>query len=208
MSATRLALPLLALGLACSDEAVTTTGFIDDYLDAYCGYIMRCCDAVERSYMTDTACRRQREPYIQALLASTAEDAKVTLVESKARDCIKALNDSDCTRATAAAGCLAGVTQGQQQSGDDCTYSPECASYYCIQDQKNVQGYCAGSSGGSCSGDDRACDQGSFCDDTKMQCVPQVAEGQPCDRPEQCASGICAPQKYCVAAPTPLCDGK
>ena len=210
MSAVRtVALPLVLLGLvACSDDTISATDFVDDYLEAYCGYIMRCCDAVERSYMTSTACQLDRRPYVEQLLASKADGAKVTVLNDKARACIDSLGDSDCSAATTARDCLVAVTRGQQASGDPCSTSPECESYYCIQDQKDVEGYCAAGSGGNCSGDDRACAAGSYCDDGTLQCLPRKEEGQICHRPEQCQSGICSPQKVCVAAPTPLCDGE
>jgi len=211
MSAMRPRAALIALTAlaACSDDSVSATQFVDDYIDAYCSYIMRCCDAqTERSYMTKTACEQDRRPYVERLLASTAEGAKVTVLTDEARGCIDGLKDSDCTTATASRDCLVKVTRGQQEAGEPCTYSPECTSYYCIQPQKNIEGYCAASSGGSCSGDDRACDSGSYCDDNTLQCVPRKDTAANCNRPEECQSGICSPQKLCVAAPSPLCDGQ
>ena len=95
-------------------------------------------------------------------------------------------------------------------AGEDCTYSSECESFHCIQPQKGAQGYCAPvSSGGGCSGDDRACTKDSYCDTTTMQCAPRKDAGEICHRPEQCNSGVCSPQKLCVAInENEFCDGK
>jgi len=197
----------LTLLVGCSDDAIGPSKFVDDYLDAYCSYIMRCCDLEERSYTTKDVCVEHRRPYVKDLVAAEAQTSFVSLVTDKARSCIDLLK-SDCKAATAARDCLLAVTMGQHKSGEDCTYSPECESYYCIQPQKNTKGYCAGSSGGSCSGDDRACDQGSFCDETNLQCAPRKLVGDICHRPEHCISGVCSPQKLCVTAGTPFCDGE
>ena len=197
---------LLALA-ACSDDSVSAGQFVDDYIEAYCSYIMDCCDAAERSYMTKIACENGRRPYVEELLASKASGAKVTVLSDKAHSCIDALKSSDCAKATAARDCLAKVTQGQQAADEPCTYSPECESHYCIQPQKNVLGYCAASSDGNCSGDDRACETSAYCDSGTLQCTPRKDMAAQCDRPEECQSGICSAH-LCVDAPSPLCDGQ
>lgn len=208
MTRTLLPLPLtLVLFAGCSDDSIGSSQFVVDYPDVYCSYLMRCCDAVERSYTTKDACVGAVTTRVKEMVASDAADPAVDLVTDKARSCLDALR-GDCTKATAARDCLLEVTLGRQKAGDDCVYSPECESFYCIQPQKGIKGYCASSSGGSCSGDDRACSQDAYCDDATLQCLARHAAGDNCHRPEECQSGICAPQKICVTAPTALCDGE
>jgi hypothetical protein len=199
-----------ALVAGCSDDTIDVDQFVDDYLEAYCSYAMRCCDSPERSFTTKQACIDGWRSHVDELLAFRKADTSfATFVTGEARSCIDALG-KECEAATAARDCLAKVTRGQHKDGEDCTYSAECESFYCIQSQKGAKGYCAPvGSGGGCSGDDRACTKDSFCDTGTMQCSPKKDSGDICHRPNQCTSGVCSPQKLCVAInEKEFCDGK
>jgi hypothetical protein len=207
MSQSRIVILTLFTMTSCTDDSLGVDQFVEDYLEAYCGYLMRCCDSPERSYTTKQSCIDGRRPLVDAMLAfRNAETPFATFVTAEARSCIDVLG-RDCETATTSRDCLSKVAQGQHTSGEDCTYSAECDSFYCIQSQKGAKGYCAGSSGGACSGDDRACSTGSFCDDATSQCDPRRDPGDNCHRPEMCKSGVCSPQKLCVSITDPFCDG-
>ena len=202
----------LVAGLAaCSDEVkLTMDDFMSRYPAAYCSYLIACCDQAERSYGSEAACKTVVEDQVSDLLAfREADEAHATFEPQAATDCLEILESKSCTEdPTLADGCLDRVTRPSQQAGDDCTYSAECSSYYCIQPQKNTLGYCGSEGAGQCSGDDRSCGEGSYCSSAN-QCTPKIADSATCGRGNECLSGICSPSaKICVPRQTPYCDGK
>jgi hypothetical protein len=204
-----LTLPLLALlWPGCSDDApLTAEQFLVEYPQAYCDYVWRCCSSDERSYNAKGVCTTAKTKQVEELLAfRAAENPGATFDHAAARSCLDVLNGNDCAAATKAKDCLLDVARPQHDDGEDCTYAVECTSYHCVQPQKNTPGTC-GAASGSCSGDDRACGAGSYCDATR-QCQPKKEVGNPCGAPVECLSGICALEiTSCVTAPDPLCDG-
>lgn len=202
---------LAVLALLCpgcdGEETLSADQFLAEYPQAYCDYVWRCCSSDERSYNAKGVCVTAKTKQAEELLAfRNAETPYASFAATSARACLDALNGNDCAAATKAKDCLLDVAQPQHNDGEACTYAVECTSYHCVQPQKNTPGTC-GAASGSCSGDDRACGTGSYCDATR-QCQPKKEVAKPCGAPVECLSGICAMEiTTCVAAPDPLCDG-
>ncbi len=197
----------------CSEElTLSVDDFMAQYPGAYCSYLIYCCDQAERSYGSENACKTIVEEQLNDLLAFREADTPFATFEAEpAADCLDRLLAKNCTEDSAlASGCLTSITRPGHTSGDECTYSAECASYYCIQPQKNTVGYCGSEGAGQCSGDDRACAAGNYCSSANV-CTPKVKEedSSTCGRGNECESGICsASAKICVPKQTPYCDGK
>lgn len=202
---------LSALLWGCSEEVkVSMEDFMAQYPGAYCSYLIACCDQAERSYGSENACKTVVEERLSDLLAFREADTPfATLEADPATDCLERLQAKNCTEdAELAMGCLNTITRPGHKSGDECTYSAECSSYYCIQPQKNTEGYCGSEGAGQCSGDDRACAEGSYCSSAN-QCTAKIADSSTCGRGNECESGICSPNaKICVPRQKPYCDGK
>ncbi len=204
-------LPLLLLLGACGDDAVSADDFISKYPDAYCAFLWRCCDSNERSYSSTATCANAVRDQVNELLAFRDDgSARAEYLEAGAKGCLDKLESGFCTDTTLKGGCLDDVTRAGAKTGDQCRYSAECASFYCVQQQKNTLGLCGERSviGGSCSGDDRGCPLGSYCS-AYRKCETQKGSGSSCSRPEMCESGVCsASGKYCSGkGTTQLCDG-
>ena len=201
---------LVTLSPACSgSDEMTADEFVAAYPAAYCAYLMRCCDPGERSYGSKPICEQAIGALVNELLAFRASDTPyASFLPGSAKACVDKLQSSACTDdKTLAGGCMVEVARPQHKAGEDCTYSAECESYYCVQPQKNVRGSCGSPGGSQCSGDHRACSEGSYCKDG-VSCVPKIEHAKPCSSGFECQSGICSSSaKICVARIEPWCDG-
>jgi len=207
----RLALTLIpALCLGCSGgDDMTPAEFVALYPDAYCGYLMRCCDPAERSYGSKPICEQAVGTIVSELLAfRESETPFASFLAAPAKACIEKLKSAACTDdKTLADGCMFDSVSPLHKAGEECTYSSECDSYYCIQPQKNVKGICGSVGGSQCSGDHRACSEGSYCKDSRS-CEPKLEIAKPCSSGFECQTGICSSAaKVCVAKLEPWCDG-
>jgi hypothetical protein len=193
-------------GASCSDDSsISAENFAAEYAQAYCDYHFRCCGSAERSYGSKSQCVNQQQDRAESMLAFIAAGAGAfaSFDGTKGRSCIDSLLKDGCSEVQVA--CLDQVTRAKHTEGEACTYSSECESFYCVQEEAGTKGYC-GAQSGSCSGDDRACASGSYCDG--IQCQTKKDSTQPCGRPGECMSGICSPSKICGTAEAPLCDGQ
>jgi len=200
----------LTLALGCSgEEEISAEEFAASYPEAYCGYLMRCCDPGERSYGSKPICEQAIGEAVKELLAFRESATPfASFLAKSAKSCVDRLRNLSCTDdKTLADGCMFEAVSPQHKAGEECTYSSECDSSYCIQPQKNVKGTCGGSGGSQCSGDHRACSDGSFCKDGRS-CLPKIEHAKPCSAGFECQSGICSSSaKICVARIEPWCDG-
>lgn len=199
---------IIVAATGCSDEdPITVEDFVKQYPSAFCGYVFKCCKASERSYGGENQCKVAAQELLdEAFDWRGVSGVKVTFNHVGAQSCLDKLNGADCKDATLFEGCLFdAVTPGQAQSAD-CKYSAECTSFYCVQPQQHSLGSC-GSSGAGCSGLDRSCAQG-YCG-AGNQCLVKKKDGDQCNAPNECTSGICSPTyKQCVAAPKQHCAGQ
>jgi hypothetical protein len=204
---------LLAAALSCSkEEPYTVEQFVSEYTTAYCNYVFKCCKTgQELSFNSKATCEQLVDESAKEVFAyHTAGSDFATYDEAAAKSCVDTLQKTSCTDSTLLAGCITNAVHAVHTYGDDCTYSSECDSSYCIQTQKGTKGYCGqkSSNGGGCSGDSRACPSGTYCSATRV-CSNLLAEGVTCDREYECESGICsATYKQCLTAQSPMCDGK
>lgn len=205
-----LALILAATFLGCSgSDELTADEFVAAYPAAYCGYLMRCCDPGERSYGSKPICEQAIAARVNELLAfRAAESQHASFLPGSAKACVDRLQSAGCgDDKKLADGCMFEVTRPLHKAGEDCTYSSECESFYCIQPQKHVKGSCGSVGGSACSGDDRACSEGSYCKDG-VTCAPKLELAKPCSSGAECQSGVCSSStKVCVARIEPWCDG-
>jgi len=205
----RAALLACALLCACSDSAVDADAFLEQYPEAYCAYVWRCCSGAERSFGSTSSCELAIRTRLDELLAFRGVNGTAAVfIESAAQGCLDKLAGA-CSSELAANGCLDGVTRAGHGIGEPCRFSAECETFNCNQDQKHAEGTCGSKApaGGTCSGDDRGCDTG-FCASSRM-CDHQKSAGLPCARAAECESGICtpAPAKLCSNRSDPFCDG-
>jgi hypothetical protein len=155
-----------------------------------CQRRLGCCKPDERSGLPDdpAACEQelseQLAPSLQAFARSVAA-GRATYDDAALTRCLAALEAADCPEAVIweplLAGPRCGFAAGALPAGDDCQASYECMAGFC-------QGAAPGRDG---------------------RCVsPRLADGQPCDRAEDCASGACHPLlDVCAAAePGNICD--
>jgi hypothetical protein len=203
-----LTLALATLGCSGGDE-MTPDEFVAFYPEAYCGYLMRCCDPGERSYGSKPICEQAIGDMVKELLAFRESATPfAAFLPGSAKACVDRLKSAGCTddkRLTV--GCMFEAVAPHHKAGEECTQSSECESFYCIQPQKNVKGSCGSSGGSQCSGDSRACSEGSYCKDGRS-CVPKIEHVKPCSSGFECQSGICSSStKVCVAKIEPWCDG-
>ncbi len=199
---------LLLTSCGGSDE-LTIDDFLAQYPDAYCGYVYRCCDSVERSFGSQVACREVTLETLKEQLAfRNAATPFATFLPKAGQACIDRLKTEACgTTPTLPTGCAGDAVQPQHSEGDECTYSWECTSSYCAQPQKLVRGSCGKKESSACSGDDRSCASGQYCDGNN--CKTQIDVSKPCTRGGECVSGICSPSaRVCVSRTEPFCDGK
>jgi hypothetical protein len=206
-----LGLVALSLLVACSgDSQITADDFVARYPEAYCAYVFRCCDAIERSYGSTVNCQQAVGDAVNELLAFRAEATSfATFLAAPAQSCLDRLKQSSC-KADAALikGCAGEAVQSNHKPGEECTFSAECTSFFCVQPQKHTKGSCGQPGNAQCSDDDRACPTGNYCDLQTKQCVLQLDITRPCDRAAQCLSGICASSTHtCSARTEPFCDG-
>jgi hypothetical protein len=155
-----------------------------------CQRRLGCCTPAERSGLPDdpAACEQELtdqlapslDAFARAVAAGRASYDGPALVR-----CLAALESAACSEARTweplLAGTRCGFITGALSAGDDCRASYEC-----------VDGFCQGAS--------QARDG---------RCVsPRLADGQPCDRGEDCMSGTCHPLLDVCAPPDPgnLCD--
>jgi hypothetical protein len=191
---------------ACSDEpSVSADEFVNQYPQAYCAYLIRCCASSERSYGATSQCEAAVKGRVDDLLDfRAAAGAKASFNAGGAQACLDQLAGG--CNATLAAGCMFDAVSPGQSEGQDCTYSAECPSFYCVQPQKHTKGSCGGS-GTGCSGLDVSCSSGAFCDASR-QCLAKKTDGETCSRPGECSSRICSPSfKQCGSAVQSMCDG-
>ena len=208
-----LALATLATCGGGSGE-ISVDDFLARYPQSYCAYVFRCCDSTERSWGGEEACRTAVGETVDELLAFRGStDVFATFVPSAAQSCLDRLDRLAKSRDCAAepklvGGCAAEAVSPQHKDGEECRYSSECSSSYCVQSQKHALGTCGPTGSSNCSGDDRSCGGASYCDPNQRQCVPKLDLGKPCSRPEECESGICSPTiRVCTAKLDPYCDG-
>jgi hypothetical protein len=155
-----------------------------------CQRRLGCCMPAERSGLPDdqTGCEQELTdllaPSLQAFARSVAA-GRATYDGAALTRCLAALEAAACPEARAweplLAGSRCGFAAGALPAGDDCRASYECT-------------------GGFCQGVDQSRDG---------RCVsPRLADDQPCDRGEDCASGSCHPLLDVCAAPEPgnICD--
>ncbi|MBW2457683.1 MAG: hypothetical protein JRI68_24475 [Deltaproteobacteria bacterium] len=207
----RLHLALALIGAltltGCSDEpTVTADEFITEYTQTYCKYLIRCCASSERSYGSTSQCEAAVKGQVNELLDfRVAAGARAAFNAGGAQACLDQIGGA-CNTSLAAGCMLDAVTPGQSE-GQDCTYSAECQSFYCVQPKKHTKGSCGGS-GTGCSGLDISCSSGAYCDSSR-QCLVKKIDGDACSRPQECSSGICSPSfKQCGSTPQNLCDGQ
>ena len=163
----------------------------------------------------EEACRTAVGETVGELLAFRGETgAFASFIPSAAQSCLDRLDryakSRECTKEPKlVGGCAAEAVSAQHKDGEECHYSSECASGYCVQSQKRALGTCGPTGSSNCSGDDRSCGGASYCDANSRMCVPKLELGKPCSRPEMCESGICSPTiRSCTAKLDPYCDGK
>ncbi len=207
---TILATALLSVA-ACGEDSIDADEFITQYASAYCAHIWYCCNSNERSYNSTASCQQTVQAQVEQLLAfRNASTAYAEYDGEAAQACIDRLQAKACSDSAAVYGCLDKVTQAQHKTGDDCTYSAECASSYCAQASAGKKGYCADVSvpGGNCSGDQRGCTSGTFCSAYK-KCEYKKKAGEKCTGPHECESFICHKTQKVCANPlrTPICTG-
>lgn len=197
---------LLATAPACSDEpSVTADEFIEQYPKTFCAYVQRCCASSERSGSTGQCEARVKRQLSEDLLDfRTTAGVKVSFNGGAAQGCLDQLAGACDT--TLAAGCMLDAVTPGQSEGQDCSYSAECQSFYCVQPQKHAKGSCGGS-GTGCSDLDVSCSSGAYC--SGRQCLGKKADGDLCSRPGECISGICsAGFMQCGSTVKNLCDGQ
>jgi len=202
---------LLSLALtACgSENDLSPTEFASMYPEAYCSYVKRCCAFAQQSYTSTGTCQQATSDALTQLLAfRDSSTPHATFDGAQGRTCVNRLKSAKCTEdPKLIEGCAPEAVTPQQQVGDECTYSSECLSAYCIQAQKNTKGSCGTGGSSGCSGDDRACSAGSYCGSGNL-CLPRLENSKPCSAASQCQSGICSPtDKICVARSEPYCAG-
>ena len=208
-----LALALSGLcATACSGgDSIEADEFISQYAEAYCAHIWYCCNKKELSYNSTANCKQTVQDQVELLLAfRKASGAYATYDGEAAQSCLDRLQLKACSDSSTVYGCLDSVTQAQHKQSEDCTYSAECASSYCVQDSSGKKGYCGPVSvpGGNCSGDQRGCTSGTFCSAYK-KCTYKGKTGDKCAGPQECESFIChQTQKVCVnPLRSPICSG-
>jgi hypothetical protein len=203
-------LMLAALAAGCSGEGeISAAEFAASYPEAYCGYLMRCCDPGERSYGSKPICEQAVGAEVSELLAfRDSANPYASFSSASAKACLDRLRGGKCVEEKElAGGCMFDAVRPLHRAGEDCTVSSECDSSYCIQPQKNVKGSCGKPGGSLCSGDHRACSAGSYCKDGRA-CTPKIEDARPCSAGHECQSGICSGStKICVARIEPWCDG-
>jgi MYXO-CTERM domain-containing protein len=74
--------------------------------------------------------------------------------------------------------------------------TPSCAPYVCDGSAAPCPGSCVS---------DVDCSPDHFCD-ASQQCVPELAQGEPCTAPEQCSTGFCVDGTCCDTACDASCD--
>ena len=77
--------------------------------------------------------------------------------------------------------------------GDSCAYGEQCFSGICT-DSKCV----AIPDNDNCNQVDGACKKTSYCDNTKNICMPLSADGESCQRDEECSIGFGCHKEHCV----------
>jgi hypothetical protein len=185
--------------------------FVGQYADAYCAWVWHCCNSNERSYSATSTCKQAVQAQVDRLLAyRTAGSAFASFDGEAAQSCVDALTSKSCTDATLVHGCLDRVTQAQHKQGEECTYSAECKSLYCVPGSGGAKGYCGAVSvpGGNCSGEDEGCTSGTYCSAYK-KCEYKVKAGEKCGGPNECQSFICHKSQKICANPLrkPICSG-
>jgi hypothetical protein len=206
---------LMLLLAGCSDgngDDLTVEEFRAAYKSAYCERVFRCCDADERSFGSTLSCESLVEQRLLELLRFTGASGNVyaSFLPAAAKSCLEELRTAGCDYVELTEkGCAEkAVSAPQHTQGEECTYSVECDSYYCIQPAKLVRGSCGAAGGPPCSGDDRTCRERHYCDESG-QCQPTKGNAERCGSGRECESGVCSPStKTCIPRPSPFCDGK
>ena len=201
-----------SLLLACSDDSsVTAEEFISQYAAEYCGYLSFCCDANEQSFNSRGSCEAAMVSRVKDLLAFQDQGAAFAAFNGEAaKGCLDRLRGRGCDDPVLLRGCLDQVTTAAHKKNEECRYSAECDSFYCVQSKAGEKGSCGAQAdiGGSCSGHDSGCPSGTFCSGLR-QCTRQKKGGDSCSRAEQCESFIChRTDRICVTpSRSPICTG-
>jgi hypothetical protein len=155
-----------------------------------CRRRLDCCAPAERSGLPDdpAACEQeltdQLTPYFEAVARAVAA-GRATYQPEALSACLSALETAACPEAHAWEPLLVGTRCGfagaALAAGEDCRSSYECMDGFCQGADQTRDGRCVS---------------------------PRLADGQPCDRAEDCASGACHPLlDVCAPAePGNLCD--
>jgi len=198
-----------ASSCSTSEPELTADSFKEQYPEAYCSHVFRCCDAGERSHGSAVVCQQEVTARVLDLLGFSAAPTPFAKFSAfAAKSCLDRLRQASCDDLSLIEpGCAEDTVQPLHKEGEDCTYSAECESFYCIQPQKLVRGSCGAPEGPHCSGDDRSCRQGHLC--LGGECQLRKGNAAPCGGATECESGVCTPTtKTCIPRPTPFCDGK
>lgn len=200
-----------ALIAGCSDDAIDAATFIAEYPAAMCDYHFACCDSGERAYNASGPCETQMKARVSELLAFTSFDqAFASFDGAAAAECLGSLRAMDCSTYAVTWRCHEQVTRAQHTVGESCRTGAECDSLFCDQPAKGKQGTCGAQGSGKCSGDDRSCNEGSYCAGG-TQCVPKKAGAEVCNGPNECISGVCSiitsPHSCTNAGSGAICDG-
>lgn len=200
---------VLLVGSCSGSDGVTADEFKAGYPKAYCDHVFRCCDADERSFGSSLICEQQVAEEVGELLAfSAASTAFAQFLPAAGKKCLDSLSQPSCDDVSLVdPGCASSTVQPQHKQGEECSYSSECQSYYCIQPQKLARGSCGPAGEPHCSGDNRSCREGHAC--VGNECVLKKGVAQGCGSARECESAICsATTKSCYPRPSPFCDGK
>jgi hypothetical protein len=155
-----------------------------------CQRRLDCCAPAERSGLPDdpAACEQeltdQLAPSLEAFARSVAA-GRASYDAAALGRCLSAFESAACPEARTweplLAGARCGFVAGALPAGDDCRASYECTDGFCQGASPPRDGRCV---------------------------APRLADGQPCDRGEDCASGTCHPLLDVCAPLEPgnLCD--
>jgi hypothetical protein len=155
-----------------------------------CQRRLDCCLPAERSGLPDAPADCEQEltdelaPFFDGLARSVAA-GRATYDGAALTRCLAAFQAAACPEARGWEALLAGArcafVGATVAAGSDCRSSYECLDGFCLGVDQARDGHCV---------------------------APRLADGQPCDRGDDCASGACHPILDVCAPPEPgnLCD--